>query len=85
MAARPPIKSTAINLTDKLNKQSNNQDVALELVKSYLASGAYKNKKLNTTDVVSVQVINTEARTDAYYIASLYAQLKERLDKIDSQ
>ena len=81
MAARPPIKSTVIIPTDNLNKQTNNEDIALEIVKSYLASGAYKSNKLNTTDEVSRPAIDSAARRDAYYIAGLFVQTKALLDK----
>ena len=81
MAVRPP-KSNVINPTDILNKQTNNQDIALELVKSYLSSGAYKNKKLNSLDEVSGPSINVAANLDALYISSLYIQTKGRLDKL---
>lgn len=83
MVTRSPSKSTAINSTDNVNKQGKNQDIALELVVNYLASGAYKNKNLSTIEEPSGQALANAARMDAYYMVYLYTSTKEWLNKLD--
>jgi hypothetical protein len=83
MALRPSSKSTITVPTANLNNQTNNHDIALELVKSYLSSGAYCSNHLTKAEENGYTELHSAARMDGYYMASLYVFMKEWLDKLN--
>jgi hypothetical protein len=66
------------------NTHLNNDEIALELVKEFLGCNAYCDKNLKNNGDITVGALQTAARMDGLYIASLYVSTKSWLNKLNN-
>jgi hypothetical protein len=70
MALRQSPKSE--NTTPSITAQSSNQEIALQLVKGFLASGNSPIMETQPSGVQTAATLLARSNLDSYYIANLY-------------